>query len=428
MLKKVYISSTYKDLIVYRNAIRDMFLSKGLQNEYTLVGMEGYVSESGKRPIDVCIADVNKSDIYILILAKRYGSVVEETGISYTETEYRAAMKKMAENPLFKVFVFYSSTEMEKEDFEKMGKENAVTLQDLENPNLEEFYREVLQNNAGFIESFTSPDNLCMQILLTFGNSFKRPSSVSDYNGALMLLDRKIQSYNFSKSFKHRSNFFYFSAEDLNAPVDFLDRLYNFEMSGQYEKRITDLTSFLTTDEEKFRDNFIAELQLEDYWDSEKKLYSFKTQDRLFISIKISSIQITVKDKLDYLQKILKEFLPVYLFDEGFKTATNRVLFIFYSSNSAADTANKFFKNFIDSLTNSISQPGVFCDINSLNDITKADTKKWMEAFVSNFTFDENTIDEILEVSSSDPPPETFKMKKANSAIKKWLQKTFFTN
>jgi hypothetical protein len=337
-------------------------------------------------------------------------------------------MKKMAENPLFKVFVFYSSTEMEKEDFEKMGKENAVTLQDLENPNLEEFYREVLQNNAGFIESFTSPDNLCMQILLTFGNSFKRPSSVSDYNGALMLLDRKIQSYNFSKSFKHRSNFFYFSAEDLNAPVDFLDRLYNFEMSGQYEKRITDLTSFLTTDEEKFRDNFIAELQLEDYWDSEKKLYSFKTQDRLFISIKISSIQITVKDKLDYLQKILKEFLPVYLFDEGFKTATNRVLFIFYSSNSAADTANKFFKNFIDSLTNSISQPGVFCDINSLNDITKADTKKWMEAFVSNFTFDENTIDEILEVSSSDPPPETFKMKKANSAIKKWLQKTFFTN
>ena len=164
--KKVYISSTYKDLVSYRDAIRNMFLFKGLQEEYTLVSMEGYVAENKMRAINVCLDDVREADIYLLILAKKYGSIVANTGKSYTETEYDEAVKMAHTNTLYKIFVFYSDDDYEKDDFsETIG---------LDNPALENFYKTALNNNACFTSPFTTPDNLCKQILLTFNYNFNK--------------------------------------------------------------------------------------------------------------------------------------------------------------------------------------------------------------------------------------------------------------
>jgi hypothetical protein len=232
-----------------------MFLSKGLQEEYTLVGMEGYVAESGKKAIDVCLQDVREADIYILILAKRYGSVVEGTGISYTETEYNEAKKTAQKNSLYQIFVFYSSEEIEHEDF-------AAAAQ-LQNPGLESFYNNVLKNTAAFIYPFTNPDNLCKQLLLTFSYNFKKPDNFSDYKEALMLIDRNVQSYSFSRSVKKNNNSFYFTSVYENSPNDFLERLYDLEMGGAYRKCRIDLAQFNTLTPDKFKEIFIAELSLQ---------------------------------------------------------------------------------------------------------------------------------------------------------------------
>ncbi len=417
MLKKVYISSTYKDLTVYRNAIRDMFLSKGLQDEYTLVGMEGYVSENGKKAIEVCLEDVREADIYILILAKRYGSIVEGTNISYTETEYNEAVTKAGNNPLYKIFVFYSSEEIEKEDF--------AAAPALENPALESFYAKALKNHASFIYPFTTPDNLCKQLLLTFCYNFKKPDSISDYKEALMLIDRNVQSYNFSKSFKKNSNSFYFTSANENSPVDFVERLYDFEMAGKYRPCSIEMSQFITINADKFKESFIAQLTAQ--WAKDMSEYKFEKDDQLFLSIEINSMQVTSTGNIENLQKVLLEFLPKYLADDGGLVNKNRVFFIFYKDLDGTGQGIEIFNAVIKNMLTVLQLPNCLTEINALSDLTRTDTRIWLNNFVKIHKFDEDDIDDLLEVS--DKPYKTeFKMKEVKKAIKKWLEKNVFNN
>ena len=417
MLKKVYISSTYKDLVQYRDAIRDMFRFKGLQDEYTLVGMEGYVAESGKRAIDVCLADVRQADIYILVLAKRYGSVVEGSGISYTEMEYKEALKVIQQNPQYKIFVFYSSDpEIEKEDFAVAGH--------LEDPSLENFYNSVLKNSASFIHPFTTPDNLCKQVLLTFNYNFKKPGNLSDYKEALMLIDRNDQSYSFSRSVRRNANSFYFTSVYENNPNDFLERLYDLEMGGLYKKCSIELGQFTTLNAGKFRDTFIAELSSQ--WTRDMSDFSFEKEDRLFLSVEINSVEINSELKLQYLQQVLTEFLPSYLTHDGQTSTNNRVFFIFYTYLASEDPLNKKFDDLINGLTESLKLAGSLNAINPLNDVTKTDTRNWLKVFIKGYSFDQDEVDEMLQVESN--PFKTFKMKEVNKLIKTWLKTNLFNN
>ena len=415
MLKKVYISSTYKDLVEYRDAIRDMFQFKGLQDEYSLVSMEGYLSESGKRAIDVCLADVRATDIYILILAKRYGSVVEGTGISYTETEYNEAVKSATNNPMYKIFVFYSNEEIEAQDFAKSG---------LENTGLENFYNSVMKNSACFIYPFTTPDNLCKQILLTFNYNFKVPSGLSDYKEALMLIDRNDQSYSFSKSVKRNTNSFYFTSVYENSPNDFLERLFDLEMGGKYRKCRLELGQFNTVDAAKFREIFIAELTSQ-WLSGDMEGYAFNDGDKLFLSIEINSSEINSDSKIEYLKKVLLEFLPLYLTKEG-KPTNNRVFFIFYTYLAEENSVNTKFEALIKSLLDSPGLSGSLLAINPLNDITKTDTWNWLETFIKRHDFDEDEVVELLQINSN--PFKKLKMKEVNRLIKGWIKTNLFNN
>lgn len=83
---QVFISSTYSDLIEERRKILDTLLMA----DCIPAGMESFVAadisqfDIIKKVIDLC-------DYYILIIGQRYGSVNEETGLSYTEMEYNYA-------------------------------------------------------------------------------------------------------------------------------------------------------------------------------------------------------------------------------------------------------------------------------------------------------------------------------------------------
>jgi hypothetical protein len=67
---KVYISSTYQDLIDHRAAVDRTLRRMG----HDVIGMEQYIAE-GSKPVDRCKADVQASDIYVIIVAWRFGYV-----------------------------------------------------------------------------------------------------------------------------------------------------------------------------------------------------------------------------------------------------------------------------------------------------------------------------------------------------------------
>jgi len=67
---KVYISSTYQDLVEYRAAVDRTLRRMG----HDVIGMEQYVAE-GSKPVERCKADVRAADVYVIIVAWRFGYV-----------------------------------------------------------------------------------------------------------------------------------------------------------------------------------------------------------------------------------------------------------------------------------------------------------------------------------------------------------------
>jgi HEAT repeat protein len=86
-MAKIYVSSTYSDLIPHRKVVSDVLRQLGQQ----VIAMEDYVA-SDERPLARCQADVRSSDLYVGIFAWRYGFTPPGHDQSITELEYRAAV------------------------------------------------------------------------------------------------------------------------------------------------------------------------------------------------------------------------------------------------------------------------------------------------------------------------------------------------
>lgn len=85
---QVFVSSTYTDLIEERQAAVEAILDAG----HIPAGMELF--KAGKSQMKTIRKWIDDSDVYMLILGGRYGSIEEESGLSYTELEYKYALSK----------------------------------------------------------------------------------------------------------------------------------------------------------------------------------------------------------------------------------------------------------------------------------------------------------------------------------------------
>lgn len=85
---QVFVSSTYTDLIEERQAAVEAILDAG----HIPAGMELF--KAGKSQMETIHRWIDESDVYMLILGRRYGSIEEDSGLSYTELEYRYALSK----------------------------------------------------------------------------------------------------------------------------------------------------------------------------------------------------------------------------------------------------------------------------------------------------------------------------------------------
>lgn len=85
---QVFISSTYTDLMDERQAAVGAVLKAG----HIPAGMELF-SAGDRSQLQTIRSWIEQSDVYMLILGGRYGSIESQSGLSYTELEFNYAIK-----------------------------------------------------------------------------------------------------------------------------------------------------------------------------------------------------------------------------------------------------------------------------------------------------------------------------------------------
>lgn len=137
---QIFISSTFSDLIAERQAAVEAILRAG----HMPAGMELF-SAGNESQLEIIKRWIEDSDIYMLILGGRYGSIEPKSGLSYTELEYRYAIE--LNKPFFAIVMTDSLLD------EKVKKEGKNILELKEPQKFEEFKKLVLSKISRFFDN-----------------------------------------------------------------------------------------------------------------------------------------------------------------------------------------------------------------------------------------------------------------------------------
>lgn len=136
---QVFISSTFTDLIEERQAAVSAVLKSG----HIPAGMELFTA-GDRSQMDTITGWIDESDVYMLILGGRYGSVESSTNLSYTELEFDYAASQ--NKPMFSVVINEQALEQKVQ-----GKGTSVL--EKENPKeLKLFRNKVLSKVSSFFD------------------------------------------------------------------------------------------------------------------------------------------------------------------------------------------------------------------------------------------------------------------------------------
>jgi hypothetical protein len=145
---QVFVSSTYSDLLSERQAAVGAILKAG----HIPAGMELFTA-GDKSQWETITRWIDESDVYMLILGGRYGSIESVTGISYTELEYDYASQQG--KPLFAVVI--------KEDaLEKKIRDGGGAMLERENPQALRIFRDKVLSNISSFFSDEKDIRLCV--------------------------------------------------------------------------------------------------------------------------------------------------------------------------------------------------------------------------------------------------------------------------
>jgi len=136
---QVFVSSTFEDMKDERQAAVEAILSSG----NIPAGMELFTA-GDESQMTVIERWIDESDVYLLILGGRYGSIEEKSGKSYIHLEYEYALS--LNKPLFSIAI-------NREALEKKVKKNGTFVIEQDNPNdLKAFKDLVLKNLVKFYD------------------------------------------------------------------------------------------------------------------------------------------------------------------------------------------------------------------------------------------------------------------------------------
>lgn len=136
---QIFVSSTYLDLQEEREAAVESILG----SKHIPAGMELFRA-GNKSQLETIKKWIDESDIYMLILGGRYGSIEPESGKSYTQLEYEYALEK--EMPIFAVVL--------KDEFlhKKAANKETDVMKDMYNPKFQEFKKTVMSKMIKEVE------------------------------------------------------------------------------------------------------------------------------------------------------------------------------------------------------------------------------------------------------------------------------------
>lgn len=130
---QIFVSSTFKDLILERQAAVEAILSSG----HIPAGMELF-SAGDESQMSVIKRWIDESDVYLLILGGRYGSIEKISGKSYTHLEFEYALEK--NKPLFAVVISQSA-------LDKKVRNQGIDIIEQQNPKALAAFKEIVVQN-----------------------------------------------------------------------------------------------------------------------------------------------------------------------------------------------------------------------------------------------------------------------------------------
>jgi Domain of unknown function (DUF4062) len=154
---QVFVSSTYEDLKEERQAAVEAILSAG----HIPAGMELFAAgdETQMRVIERWI---DESDVFLLILGGRYGSIEPTSGKSYVQLEYEYAQKQ--NKPFFAVVI-------DGDHLEQKVLKHGSAMMEKKNPQALEIFRD--QVTSKLIRFFRDPRDIKLAVYETL-NDFSR--------------------------------------------------------------------------------------------------------------------------------------------------------------------------------------------------------------------------------------------------------------
>ena len=84
----VFVCSTYVDLAQERDSVLDAIRRLQLQHD----SME-FFGARASQPLETCLEEVRRSNILVVIVGHRYGSIAPEVGVSFSEAEYNEGFR-----------------------------------------------------------------------------------------------------------------------------------------------------------------------------------------------------------------------------------------------------------------------------------------------------------------------------------------------
>ena len=232
---QIFISSTYSDLVEERQAAVEAILRSG----HIPAGMELF-SAGNESQLDVIKRWIEESDIYILILGGRYGSIESRSGLSYTEVEYQYALD--LEKPYFALV-------MDESLIDQKVKIDGKSCLELENPNkLKEFREFVLNKICRFFKNETELKLAILESIIDIQSrnelvGWVRASEMPDLT-VLLQENKQLRNLNTELEKKVKTQTVRSTSKDFNG--------FNFEETMQLlkSKQITVPASISNTSEE----------------------------------------------------------------------------------------------------------------------------------------------------------------------------------
>jgi hypothetical protein len=167
---KLYISSTFFDLHEHREALINALRKT---ERFDIISMENYGTRSTP-PLQKCLADVEESEFYILLLGRRYGFIPENEQLSITNLEYKKAIgytgNDIGGTPDYKKcvlpFILNDNYFLDESIQEKIREEEVKDGPDLTKQKKEklESLKNKIQKDFTIDNFFTTPDDLTTKV------------------------------------------------------------------------------------------------------------------------------------------------------------------------------------------------------------------------------------------------------------------------